>query len=475
MDLPVNLQTATADQQQAEDGLPVPRRYWSVVSIWLALTMAVLDGAIANVALPVIAHQLGATPAASVWVINAYQLTITVLLLPLAALGDRIGYKCIYIPGLALFTIGSVGCAAGGTLTLLIAARIFQGIGAACIMSMNAALVRATYPSDMLGRGIGYNAMVLSMSAAIGPTLAALILSVASWQWLFLINLPIGIVAIIVGRKSLPDPHGHGRPFDWASAMLSAAMMGFVVFGAETFARVNSTAGFAMVGAGIVAGVALVWRERGEKHPLMPLDLLKIPIFTLSIGSSVVSFAAQMLAYVALPFLLQSVLGKSVFATGLLMTPWPIAVGIAAPFAGRFADRMSAGLLGGIGLAVFAVGLLLLSRLGAAPHNFDIAWRMAVCGFGFGMFQSPNNRTIVSAAPKPRSGAAGGMLATARLLGQTTGAVAVGVSFHLAGVRATPDLLLAASVAALAAAGISLMRMGVAPPSRVAVYRPILD
>jgi DHA2 family multidrug resistance protein-like MFS transporter len=402
-------------------------------------------------------------------------LTITVLLLPLAALGDRIGYKCIYIPGLALFTLGSVGCAAGGTLELLIAARVFQGIGAACIMSMNAALVRATYPASMLGRGIGYNAMVLSISAAIGPTLAAVILSVASWQWLFLINLPIGIAALIVGRKALPDPHGHGRPFDWPSALLSAGMMGLVVFGAETFARESASLGVAMIAGGVLAGAALVWREWGEPNPLMPLDLLRIPIFTLSICASIVSFAAQMLAYVAIPFLLQTVLDRTVFETGLLMTPWPIAVGIAAPFAGRLADKVSAGLLGGIGLAIFAVGLFFLSQLGSSPDNFDIAWRMAVCGLGFGLFQSPNNRTIVSAAPKPRSGAAGGMLATARLLGQTTGAVAVGVAFHLAGVRVTPHLLLAASIAALAAAAISLLRMRVPPPTRVAVYKPILD
>ena len=471
----VNLQTLDIPEAHAEDGLPIPRRYWSVISIWLALTMAVLDGAIANVALPVIAHQLGASPAASVWVINAYQLTITILLLPLAALGDRIGYKCIYIPGLALFTLGSVACAAGGTLSLLIAARVFQGIGAACIMSMNAALVRATYPATMLGRGIGYNAMVLSVSAAVGPTLAALILSVASWQWLFLINLPIGISALIVGRKTLPEPQGHGGPFDWVSALLSAAMMGLIVFGAETFARESSSIGAAMVVAGLAAGAALVWREWGVTNPLIPLDLLRIPIFTLSISTSVVSFAAQMLAYVSIPFLFQSVLGRSVFATGFLMTPWPIGVGIAAPFAGRLADRISAGLLGGIGLGIFAVGLFLLSRLGGHPGNLDIAWRMAVCGLGFGLFQSPNNRTIVSAAPKQRSGAAGGMLATARLLGQTTGAVAVGVAFHLAGVRVTPGLLLAASIAALAAAAISLLRMGVAPPGRVAVYKPILD
>jgi DHA2 family multidrug resistance protein-like MFS transporter len=470
----VNVQKPV-DAPAAQDGLPLPRRYWSAAAIWLALAMAVLDGAIANVALPTIARALGASPATSVWVINAYQLTITMLLLPLAALGDRIGYKCIYIPGLALFTLGSAGCALGGTLTLLIAARVFQGIGAACIMSMNAALVRATYPANMLGRGIGYNAMVLSMSAAAGPTLAALILSVASWPWLFLINLPIGVAAIVVGRKALPSPQGHGQPFDWGSALLSAAMMGCVVFGAEMLAREGAALGVVLVAAGLVAGAALVWREWSEPHPLIPLDLLRIPIFTLSITASVVSFAAQMLAYVAIPFLFQSVLGRSVFATGLLMTPWPIAVGVAAPIAGRLADKMPAGLLGGIGLAIFAAGLFFLSRLGAEPGNLDIAWRMALCGLGFGMFQSPNNRTIVSAAPKPRSGAAGGMLATARLLGQTAGAVTVGAAFHLSGVRIAPELLLASAVAALVAAGISLLRLQVKPPARVAVYKPILD
>jgi DHA2 family multidrug resistance protein-like MFS transporter len=471
----VNRQTPAVPTQQAQDGLPIPRRYWSAAAIWLALTMAVLDGAIANVALPTIARELGASPAASVWVINAYQLTITMLLLPLAALGDRIGYKCIYIPGLALFTIGSVACALGGTLPLLIAARVFQGVGAACIMSMNAALVRATYPASMLGRGIGYNAMVLSMSAALGPTLAALILSVATWPWLFLINLPIGIAALIVGRKSLPEPHGHGEPFDWPSALLSAVMMGGIMFGAETAVRESAVAGGLLVLVGLGCGAALAWRDWGDPHPLMPIDLMRIPIFALSMATSVVSFAAQMLAYVAIPFLLQSVLGRSVFATGLLMTPWPIAVGIAAPFAGRLADKVPSGLLGGVGLAIFAVGLFFLSRLGASPSDFDIAWRMAMCGLGFGLFQSPNNRTIVSSAPKHRSGAAGGMLATARLLGQTGGAVAVGAAFHLFGVRVAPHLMLAAAIAALIAAGVSLLRLRAEPPKRVAVYKPILE
>jgi len=444
---------------QMQDGLPVPRRYWSAAGIWLALTMAVLDSSIANVALPTIANELGTSAEASVWVINAYQLTITILLLPLAAMGDKIGYKCIYIPGLVVFTIGSVGCALSGTLQLLIAARVVQGVGAACIMSMNAALVRATYPARMLGRGMGYNALVLSMSAAAGPTLAAIILSVATWPWLFMINLPIGIAAVMVGRRSLPEPEGHGGDFDWLAAALAGAMMGLIVFGAEMFAHDARRLGSAMIVGGILSGVFLVRHEWGDERPLFPVDLLKIRIFSMSIGTSTVSFAAQMLAYVTLPFLFQSVLGHSAFETGLLMTPWPLAIGVIAPIAGRLADKVRAGLIGGIGLGIFAFGLFMLSRLGAHPEAFDIAWRMAVCGLGFGLFQSPNNRTIVSSAPVARSGAAGGMLATARLLGQTSGAVAVAVAFHLAGVSASPALLAASAVAAAIAAGLSLLRL----------------
>ena len=230
-----------------------------------------------------------------------------------------------------------------------------------------------------------------------------------------------------------------------------------------------------MVAGGLIAGAALVWREWGEPAPLMPLDLLRIPIFSLSILTSVVSFAAQMLAYVAIPFLFQSVLGRSVFATGLLMTRgrWRSASPRRSPGGSRTGSTPACSAASGSRSSRPACS----SCRGSAPipSNFDIAWRMAVCGLGFGLFQSPNNRTIVSSAPKPRSGAAGGMLATARLLGQTTGAVAVGVAFHLAGVRVTPTLLFVASIAPLAAAGISLLRLNVAPPGRVAVYKPILD
>ncbi|HET9159817.1 MAG TPA: MFS transporter, partial [Caulobacteraceae bacterium] len=419
------------------EGLPLPRRYWSALTIWLAIFMAVLDGAIANVALPTIAADMRASAASSIWIVNAYQLAITVCLLPLAALGDKIGYRRVYITGLAVFTAGSLACALSHTLVQLTASRVFQGLGAAGIMSINAALVRFTYPPSTLGRGMGLNAVVISVAAAVGPTVASAILSVGSWQWLFAINLPIGLAAIGIGLRALPRTMGSGKRFDWWAAALSALTFGFLITGAESIAREGLRAGLVKLAIGVAAACVLVPRELRERAPLLPLDLMRIPIFGLSIATSIVSFAGQMMAYVALPFFFQGPLGMTAVKTGLLMTPWPLAVGVVAPIAGRLADRVSAGILGGVGLFVFGCGLTSLALLGHHPGVPDIVWRMALCGAGFGIFQSPNNRAMVSSAPRQRSGAAGGMLATARLLGQTTGAVTVGVYFHFVGGRAT--------------------------------------
>ncbi|HTQ36789.1 MAG TPA: MFS transporter [Steroidobacteraceae bacterium] len=448
-------------QRQATDGLPKPRRYWSVLAIWLAISMAVLDSSIANVALPTIAGQLHAPAPVSIWIINAYQLAITALLLPFAALGDRIGYRRVYLPGVAVFVLGSVACALAHTLGTLIAARMFQGIGAAAVMSMNAALVRGTYPRARLGKGMGYNALVLSVAAAAGPGIAAVILKVGSWPWLFLINVPIGIASLAIGVRALPYSHGHrGRP-NYASAVLSALALSGLVFGIETLSRGEPRTGLPVLLVAVVAGALLVRRDWRRPAPLLPVDLLRIPIFALSIITSVTTFAAQMLALVALPFLLQGEMGRTVMQSGLLMTLWPLAVGVTAPLAGRLADRHPAGLLGGIGLGCFALGLLSLSLLHTNSTNADILWRMAVCGAGFGFFQSPNNRAMVTATPHTRSGATGGMLATARLLGQTVGAVAVAAGFHWMGVNSVPLLLRAGAGAAVVAAGVSMLRLRV--------------
>lgn len=183
---------------------PVPQRYGAIFAIALGITVSVLDGAIANVALPTIARDLNASPASSIWVVNAYQLAITVSLLSLASLGDLIGYRRIYQAGLLVFSITSLFCALSDSLLTLTIARVLQGFGAAAIMSVNTALIRIIYPQRFLGRGMGINSLIVACSSAAGPTVAAAILSVASWQWLFAINLPIGLVALLLGMKFLP-------------------------------------------------------------------------------------------------------------------------------------------------------------------------------------------------------------------------------------------------------------------------------
>jgi len=444
------------------DGLPTPQRYLSMLAIGLGITVAVLDSSVANIALPAITRELHAAPAAAVWVVNAYQLVIVVSLLPLASLGERVGYRRVYMAGLAVFSAGSLACALSHSLPVLVAARAAQGLGGAGIMSVNGALVRFTYPTALLGRGLGLNALVVSGAAVLGPTIAAGILSVASWPWLFAINVPIGVVNLTIAARALPHSERAARGFDWASAALNAAMFGLFFLGVDMLTQGHGRRALAWceVAVAVGAGVALFRRGARTVAPLIPVDLLKIPVFGLSVVASVCAFTAQMLSFVALPFYFEYGLHFSQAQTGLLMTPWPVGLGIMAPVAGRLSDRMPAAVLGGVGMAILALGLGSLALLPAHAGAGAIVWRMAVCGLGFGFFQSPNNRTMLTAAPRARAGAAGGMLATARLTGMTIGATLAAVVFHLAAGGAEPVELFVATGCAVAAGGASLLRLG---------------
>jgi DHA2 family multidrug resistance protein-like MFS transporter len=455
----------------SEDGLPIPRRYWSVAAIQLAMAMSVLDSTIANVALPSIARDFAVTNAASVWVINAYQVAILVALLPLASLGEIVGYRRISQGGLVVFTLASLACVFSTSLVELSVARVIQGLGAAGIMSVNAALVRFTYPQQMLGRAIGINAVVVAVCAAIGPTIASAILAIGPWRWLFAINVPIGIVALTIASYALPHTDRAKRRLNWAGAALHVGAFGLLMIGLQSFAHHEALPlALTQIAGGCVMLAVLVRHESGRVSPLIPFDLLRIRLFALSIATSVCSFTAQAAALVALPFEIQR-LGRSAVETGLLMTPWPVAVACAAPIAGRLSDRYPAGVLGGLGLAAMSVGLTALAWFPSGGSTVDFIWRMALCGLGFGFFQSPNNRALVGSAPRSRAGAAGGMLSTARLLGQTMGAAGVALLF-----RAYPEhgsnIALAASAAiAFLAAIVSLTRPASASPSAEATVQ----
>ena len=442
------------------EGLSAARRRWVMTCALLGVVLAGLDSAIANIALPTIAKDLAATDAATIWVVNSYQLAVTVCLLPAAALGETWGLKRIYGWGMALFTVASLACALSPSLSMLVAARLMQGVGGACMAALGGALVRTIYPPAQLARGFAAIALAVALSAALGPTLAALTLSVATWPWLFLVNVPLGMLAVPLFMAVAPAGERRHRPFDWTGALLNAAAFGLVVTGVDGLGGDERVLATGELAAGLVFAGLLVWQQSRRRSPMLPLDLLRLRLFALSMGTSVCSYAAQILAYVSLPFLFQVVMHRSVVASGLLVTPWPLLVAVAAPVAGRLTGRYPASVLGSIGLAVLSGGLLLLATMPPMPADWDVAWRMAICGVGFGFFQTPNNTTLMTAGPPARSGAASGMVAVARTVGWSLGTALVALIFGLHGGHGAETCLYVAFGFALLGSVLSVSRSG---------------
>ena len=447
-----------------DDGLPQPQRRRAIVTILLGIAVAVLDGTIVTLALPRIATDFHATAASSIWIVNAYQLAVLVTLIPCAALGDRFGYRRVYLCGVATMLVTSLGAMLAPSMPALIAWRAVQGMGAAGIMGVNAALVRLTYPRHLLGRGMALNSVTVAVAAVAGPTLAAAILSHTSWHWLFGINLPLGLGLLWLGQRSLP-PHRSPTParLHPLDVLLNAAMFSLVFLGVEQLgtragagslnARAAALAVALLLG-GLVVGVVFVRGQLRRDVPLLPVDLMRIPVFALSMCTSVTAFAAQALGQIAVPFLLLVNQGRSAAETGLLMAAWPVGSMATAPVAGRLTGRYNAGVLSAIGMAVMAVGLASLALLPTAPTHVDIGWRLALCGAGFALFQTPNNFTIVTSAPAARAGGAGGMLGTARLTGQSAGAVLLAIVLATASQQSGPTRALGLGAACAVAAGL---------------------
>jgi MFS transporter, DHA2 family, multidrug resistance protein len=441
----------SADGPAAIDGLPAARRGWAAAAIFTAVAMASLDTAIANIALPAIAADLHVGPADVIWVVNVYQIALVATLLPLAALGEIVGHRRIYLGGLLLFTLASLACAYSWSLPSLLIARVLQGLGASGIMSVNSALVRFIYPGRLQGRGFGHNAMVVATAFTLGPTIASGILALGPWSWLFGVNIPFGLVAILIGLKTLPRTPRATHAFDFPGALLAAGCLGLFILGIGSAAH-HARPGFVLMelAAAVLLGWILIRRQADHPAPMLPIDLFRRPLFALSAATSICSFAVQGLAFVSLPFYFEDILGRSQVETGFFMTPWPLVVAIMAPIAGRLSDRYPVGILGGLGLALLGLGMALLAMLPANPGIVDIVWRMAICGCGFGFFQAPNIKALMSSAPADRSGSASGIVATARLTGQTTGAALAALCFGIAGREgATIALVLGAAFAAL--------------------------
>jgi DHA2 family multidrug resistance protein-like MFS transporter len=433
------------------DGLPTPRRYLAILAISCGTALAVIDGSVVTVALPTLARDLGVHSSTAVLVVTVYQLVLVMTLLPFSALGSRIGLRRLYQYGQLAFLVATILCFFARSLAFLLLVRAIQALGAAASLSVSSALIRSTYPARQLGRGLGIGNVVVSSSIAIAPTLGGLVLSVATWPWIFAAASPLALLSLLLGRRALPEPISRDDPYDVLAALLCALTFGLIIAGLESAVHGGSPLIAAtVIGAGAVIAVVFVRRELESKIPILPVDLLMRPVVGLSALGGLLVFIASMTVMLSLPFRLQQQYGFSPGEVGAMLTPWPLAMLLIAPTAGMLSDRYPAGILGGIGMAIATSGLLLLAFLPAHLSHFDMFWRMALSGAGFGLFIAPNARLIVHSAPHERAASAGGLISTTRLTGQTLGATLLAALLSV-GVGTGPlPALVAAGLAVLA-------------------------
>jgi DHA2 family multidrug resistance protein-like MFS transporter len=437
---------------------PVSRRRRAYAALILGTILSVLDASIANIALPTIGRELHASPAATVWVTNGFQLAVTASLFTLGSLGQSRGPTVIWRWGIVAFTLGSLLCALSRSFEFLVLARVFQGVGAAAIMSLAPALVRDVYPRSRLGHAFGLNAMYTGVANAAGPTAGGLMLAFLPWQWLFAINVPIAVVIVFLARGAVPDVDGTHKPLDVPSIVTSAVGFSALVYGLDGFARGDSE--LLVVLELLFGGTVFGWfvhRQLVLPHPLIALDLFRLPRFSVAGQASFAGWAAWSIGVITLPFFLQLDYGMSPLQSGLLMTSWPLATAIVAPIAGRFADHYAVGMVATIGLIIFAFALLMYAYAALHPGIALLLGAGIVGGAGFGIFQTPNNREIMGSGPPEKGGSVAAIFAALRVGGQTFGATLTAIAFA----SFAPALGAHVSVASLHAAVLAALGIGV--------------
>ncbi|MGE0314489.1 MAG: MFS transporter [Lautropia sp.] len=428
-------------------------------AVLLGVATITMDISLTSTAVPTIARGIGASAASTIWIINVYYLAVIAALLPLAALGEIHGHRRVFYAGLTVFAIGSLFSGAATSLPTLVAARALLGLGSAAVSATTPALIRTLYPASRLARGLGLYAMVVGVAFTVGPLVAAAILAAATWQWLFLLNAPIALLAAGLSLRGLPATDRHPRPFDVGSALLCAGLFASLLFAIAGMAHLGRGPVLLALAASAIFAVALRRREAGATAPILAIDLFRIPLFSLSALTSICAFVVQGLVFVVLPFLFQFRLGYSPVDAGLLIIPWPATLALMTLVAAPLSDRHAPGVLGGIGLVIVASGLLLLALLAPGAGPLDIAWRLVLCGVGFGLFQSPNMVALMTSAPPRRSGGAGGILAASRLLGQSIGAAVVAFCVATWPDAGIETAIRAGSAFALTGAAVSLLRL----------------
>ncbi|WP_347555078.1 MFS transporter [Robbsia sp. KACC 23696] len=440
------MRTVSTAESPPQDGLQGAILHMASASIFIAMVCANLDMAIVQNALPALTHDMAISSSDSVSIVTIYMLVTLTLLLPFAPLSDRIGYRRFFLGGFLLFTLASLGCGLSRTLWELQLTRLLQGVGSAAMMCTTTSLIRIVYPKARIARAIGANSTVVAVSLASAPSLSAAILLHLSWHWLFWINVPLGVIAMGFGLRSLPHSDGQmPAPFtpaartqwqrtflsiDWAAVVLNIAFFTLLLFGTDAVVQRPAEAA-AMLAVAALLGYLFVRRQIHVAEPMLPFDLLRERRYAFTIATSFGSFAAQGAAFVSLPFYLQRGVGFDAVHTALIMTAWPLALACSSQVASRLTARVPIAYLCAIGQGMMTIGLGLVAARVLPASLPCLMALLALSGAGFGFFQSPNNYVIVASAPPGRSGSVGALRAATRVSGQLIGSALCGLALLL--------------------------------------------
>nr|WP_287413403.1 MFS transporter [Pseudodesulfovibrio sp.] len=433
-----------------------PSSKWTILTtVATGAFLASLDGSIVNIALPTLVNRLHTEFAYVQWVVLAYLVTVVSLILPLGRLGDTLGKKAIYGWGFVIFTLGSTLCGMATSLAGLVGFRVIQGIGAAMIMALGFAIVTEAFPAKERGRAIGILSALCGVAIALGPVIGGVLIERFSWQWIFRVNLPIGIVGCLMVYRHVPaTPSPTGETVDIRTAMALTLTLATLLAGI-TWVQKQGAANLPALGlatACLASFCLFVGLEKNARDPLIDLTLFSDRQFAVNLATGVISFVAYAGVIVLLPFFLEEVTGFSTGKAGLLMTTVPLMLGLMSPVSGLAADRFGSRPVTQAGLCLFIVAYTSAAFLDSHTPVLGIVWRLGLLGCAMGLFMSPNNSAIMGAVPPERLGIASGMLTMARTLGQTLGVSVVGAFWALStALHAGKDLCTSPTMAATTA------------------------
>lgn len=428
---------------------------WSILFTVLIMTfMVTLDGSIVNVALPVMSSELNASMGDIEWVASIYLVVTCATILIFGRLGDMIGKVRIFQIGVILFTIGSLLCSISGTLPLLIGARVVQGLGSAAALANNQGIITESFPPDERGKALGFVSTFVALGSMTGPTLGGMILTVLPWTYIFLINIPVGVLSFLIGLRTLPNkkPAKPGRLDAKGSVLLLLSIL--LLFGSFTLLQ-NGVSLPIIIGiiAGAVFLVLFIVVEKRMDDPLVPIGIFKNKMFSLNLFTMLTAFVAIGANNIIMPFYLQDARQFSPGMAGLLMTVIPLITAVMGPISGTMSDHIGSELPTMIGLIFTTIGLALMTMLGIDTTIAVIILFLAVIAVGSALFQSPNNSLIMGSVSRDELGLVGSLAGLVRNMGMSVG-ITAGTSLlysrmsDMAGYRVTnyipghPDIFL---------------------------------